>query len=66
MSWLSGLKHAKSSPLRSIFLMSSLFSQSLTNCGNQFMSPKKTPVHFLDLLKVVHVAMIKDKENIEK
>ena len=31
------------------------------------MSPKKTPVHFLDLLKVfIHVAMIKDKERIEK
>lgn len=46
--------------------MTSLFSQSLTNCGNQFMSPKKTPVRFLDLLKVFHVAMIKDKENVEK
>ena len=30
------------------------------------MSPKKTPVRFLDLLKVFHVAMIKDKENVEK
>ena len=30
------------------------------------MSPKKTPVHFLDLLKVIHFAMIKDKESIEK
>ena len=30
------------------------------------MSPKKTPVHFSDLLKVIHVAVIKDKENIEK
>ena len=29
------------------------------------MSPKKTPVHFLDLLKVIHVAVIKDKENID-
>ena len=30
------------------------------------MSPKKTSVLFLDLLKVIHIAMIKDKENIEK
>lgn len=30
------------------------------------MSPKKTPVHFLDLLKVIHFAMIKEKESIEK
>ena len=30
------------------------------------MSPKKTPVYFLDLLKVIHVAMIKVKENVEK
>ena len=30
------------------------------------MSPKKTPFHFLDLLKVIHIAMIKAKENIEK
>ena len=30
------------------------------------MSPNKTPVYFLDLLKAIHVAMMKDKENIEK